>query len=125
VLFFDAYEHTEEQHRYWINLVLERTLDDSLLRCVVAGRETPASNGQPWARIADVVECDALKDKDALIAHVRSKGYRGKPEKIEGIIAAFNRLRKREISRGNFEHSISSQALLEELDDFCGEGDAV
>ncbi len=75
VIFFDAFEHAEQQHRHWVGRVLERCLDDEQLRCVVAGRELPPAKSQPWGYLAVPIECDALGDKDAFIAHAeRRKG---------------------------------------------------
>jgi hypothetical protein len=122
VIFFDAYEHAEQHQQYWVNLILERTLDDSLLRCVVAGRDLPPARSQPWGRLCCELECDALKDKDAIFQHAIANGFKGKPEEITGLVAGFIRLRDRAISAGNHDHTISSQALLEELQSICSTG---
>jgi hypothetical protein len=122
VIFFDAYEHAEQHQQYWVNLVLERTLDDSLLRCVVAGRDLPPAKSQPWGGLSCELECDALKDKDAIIQHAIASGFKGKPEEISGLVSGFIRLRDRAISAGTHDHSISSQALLEELQSICSVG---
>jgi hypothetical protein len=122
IILFDAYEHAELQHRHWINLILERTLDDTMLRCVVAGRELPPANSQPWGKLAKSVECDALKDKEAIVQHALASGYKGKPEEVAAFVAGFIRLRERAIMAGRHDHSISSQALLEELHNICSTG---
>jgi hypothetical protein len=122
IIFFDAYEHAELHHRHWVNLVLERTLDDSQLRCTVAGRELPPACSQLWGKLAVQVECDALKDKDAIVQHALANGFKGKPEEVKACVNLFIRLREREIKAGNHNHSISSQALLEELNNICKQG---
>lgn len=122
VIFFDAFEHAELHQQHWVNLILERTLDDSLLRCVVAGRELPPARSQPWGKLSSEVECDALKDKDAIIDHAVSKGYKGKPEDIAIMVSTFVKLRDRALSAGQKEHGTSSQALLEELNSICSTG---
>lgn len=121
VILFDAYEHAELQHRHWVNLVLERTLDDKSLRCVVSGRELPPST-QLWAPLSCTVECDALKYPDAIAEHAIALGYKGKPEDVTVMVATFQRMRDRAIKGGTFDHSISSQAALEELQNICAGG---
>lgn len=122
IIIFDAYEHADEQHTHWVNLVLERTLDDTLLRCAVAGRMLPPAVSQPWGKYAIIAECDALKDKDALVAHAKATGYAGNPEDIIIMAATFRKLRDRAIAAGQQDHSISSQAFLEEIQSCCKAG---
>lgn len=122
VIFFDAYEHADQQHTHWVNLILERTVDDTLLRCAVAGRELPPAASQPWGKYAITTECDALKDKDALVAHAKATGYTGNPDDIIVMAATFCRLRDRAIAAGQQDHSISSQAFFEEIQSFCKTG---
>lgn len=122
VIFFDAYEHAELQHRHWVGRILDRCLDAVNLRCVVAGRDIPPYKNQSWAALVVATECDALKDKDAIIAHAQAKGYPVSPDTIAGFIASFVRLRERAISTGNHNHSFNCQVLLEELESFCGGG---
>lgn len=120
VIFFDAYEHAELQHRHWVGRVLDRCLDDDNLRCVVAGRDIPPYTNQPWADLVVATECDALKDNDAIIAHLQSKGYQVSPDTIVGFVGSFVRMRERAISTGNHDHPYSCQVLLQELESFCG-----
>ena len=122
VIFFDAFEHAELHQQHWVNLILERTLDDSLLRCVVAGRELPPARPQPWGNQSSEVECDAFKDKDAVIEHAIALGYKGKPDDIAIMVSTFAKLRERALSSGQKDHGISSQALLEELQAICSAG---
>lgn len=122
IVLFDAYEHAELPHRHWVNLVLERTLEDDLLRCIVAGRELPPSRSQPWGKLAHMVDCDALKDKQAIIEHAFAQGYKGRPEEIGAVVSTFVMLRDRAVKTGSDNHGISSQALLEELQSMCSSG---
>ena len=122
VIFIDAYEHAELHQQHWVNLILERTLDDSLLRCVVAGRDLPPARSQPWGGLSCELECDALKDKDAIVQHALAKGYKGKPEEIACFITGFLALRTKLLIRDKDDQTTSSQALLEEINNVCASG---
>ena len=122
IIFFDAYEQAEQHHQYWVNLILEHAMDDSLLRCVVAGRELPPARSQPWNKLACEFECDALKDKDAIVKHALAKGYIGKPDEVAGFVSGYLALRSRLHQKDKNDQTASSQALLEELNNICASG---
>ncbi len=122
VIFFDAFEHAEHQHRHWVGRVLERCLDDEQLRCVVAGRELPPAKSQPWLNLSVTSECDALKDKDAFAAHAVAMGYKGNRDEIAVMVTSLVLMRERFLKEGREDHGISSETVLEEIKSLCSRG---
>ena len=122
VLFFDAYEHAETQHRHWVNRVLERCLDDDNLRCMVAGREIPPASAQPWGHLSVTVECDALKDTDAIADHAVANGYKGKRKDIVAFVNGLALVRERHRREGDFDDGISTEMVLDEIGNLCKGG---
>jgi hypothetical protein len=122
VLFFDAYEHAEHQHRHWVVRILERSRDDDHIRCVVAGREVPAARSQPWANMCVTAECDALQDKDAFKQHALAKGYQGPPEDIIAMVTTCVMLREKYHREGKGDHGISSEYVIQEIEALCKRG---
>ena len=122
VIFFDAFEHAEHQHRHWVGRVLERCLDDEHLRCVVAGRELPVWKNQPWAGVTISTDCDALRDTAAFSAHAIANGYKGKPEEIVAFVTGMLRIRERSVNEGRLDHGISSEIVLDEINSLCSSG---
>ncbi len=122
VIFFDAFEHAEHQHRHWVGRVLERCLDDDHLRCVVAGRELPPAKSQPWGNLSVTTECDALKDKEAFADHAVAIGYQGKREEIAVFVSSLVLMRDRFVKEGRHDHDISSETALDEIKNLCSRG---
>jgi hypothetical protein len=119
VVFIDVYDDhivANPEYSYWVNLFLSHTLDDSNLRCVVAGRRAPARDAQPWEVYAVHTPCDAMQDKDAVLEYARKHGYSGPPEGIETLRTVFLRRRQKGSDQMN------CKVLFEEIRDLCPVG---
>lgn len=115
VVFVDGFDHAQPAHADWLDLFLKRTINQPLLRLVIAGRRVPAHAAQPWGLYTEHVHCDPLAEPGAFVAYAAACGSTMPAEDITACCTMLRNQRNARKRDGKATDGLSPLALLSEI----------